>query len=167
MDCGEIQESHEAERGFVVSCGDPAEVFELVEHALDDITFFAKLRIVLTLHFPIGFWWNDNESAHIIYRLNDVIRIIAFIRQHSIGVQSLQQRQCLLAVGSLPACQYEAYRISKCVTYCVHLRAEAAFAAAYRLILLPPFAPAACWWARTMVESIISHSVSAHQHRHS
>jgi len=49
----------------------------------------------------------------------------------------------------------------------VHLRAEAAFAAAYRLILLPPFAPAACWWARTMVESIISHSVSAHQHRHS
>src|SRR5260370_27508997 len=43
----------------------------------------------------------------------------------------------------------------------MNLGAQATARAADRLILRPPFlAPAACWWARTMVESTIRYSKS-------
>jgi hypothetical protein len=42
----------------------------------------------------------------------------------------------------------------------MNLGAQAATRTADRLIFRPPFlAPAACWWARTMVESTISDAV--------
>ena len=42
------------------------------------------------------------------------------------------------------------------------LGAQAAPAASESLLLrIPPFVPALCWWARTMVESIITYSLSA------
>src|SRR5881394_2641714 len=43
----------------------------------------------------------------------------------------------------------------------MYLGAQAAARTADRLIFRPPFlAPAACWWARTMVESTIRYSKS-------
>jgi hypothetical protein len=34
-DCGEFDEAHEVDEEFIISRGDPAELFELVEEAFD------------------------------------------------------------------------------------------------------------------------------------
>ena len=48
--------------------------------------------------------------------------------------------------------QNEANGITECIHTCADLRAQAAARTPDRLIFAPPFAPAACWCARTMVE---------------
>jgi hypothetical protein len=56
--------------------------------------------------------------------------------------------------------QDKANRIAQRVDACVDLRAQTAARTPDRLIFAPPFAPAACWCARTMVESMIRYSKS-------
>src|SRR5437588_3270924 len=63
-------------------------------------------------------------------------------------------------VVHLPARQDEANRVAKRVYARADLGAQAAARTPARLIFAPPFAPAACWWARTMVESMIRYSKS-------
>ena len=63
-----------------------------------------------------------------------------------------QYRQCAL-IGRLPWAQYEGKWQAVTVGTQVELRREAAPRAAKCLGQLPPFAPAACWWARTTVLS--------------
>lgn len=51
--------------------------------------------------------------------------------------------------------------ITQRVTGGVDFRGQATLAASDSFLrLVPPFAPALCWWARTMVESIIAYSLS-------
>jgi hypothetical protein len=56
--------------------------------------------------------------------------------------------------------QDKANRIAQRVDACADLCAQAAARTPDRLIFAPPFAPAACWCARTMVESVIGYSKS-------
>ena len=63
-------------------------------------------------------------------------------------------------VVHLAAGQDEADGIAKCIDTDTDLGAQAAARTPDRLIFAPPFAPAACWWARTMVESMIRYSKS-------
>ncbi len=81
--------------------------------------------IVFPLYFSIRFWRDDHQRIHAAHCFNNIIRVIAFVRQYSIGMQSAQQCQCLLAVGGLSACQEEAQRIAKRITYCMYFGGEA------------------------------------------
>ena len=54
----------------------------------------------------------------------------------------------------------EANGVAKRIHAGADLGAQAAARTPDRLIFAPPFAPAACWWARTMVESMIRYSKS-------
>ena len=58
-------------------------------------------------------------------------------------------------VRSFPARQVEANEVPGLVGFGVDFRCEATARAPERLAFLPPFAPAAETWARTMVESNI------------
>ena len=59
------------------------------------------------------------------------------------------------------ACRQEhSQRMTSRIHRDVNLRAQAATRSANRLVLSPPFAPAACWCARTIVASIIMYSKS-------
>ena len=64
---------------------------------------------------------------------------------------------------ALPRPEQQAHRVAQRVGGGVYLGAQAAARAAQPLGIRPPLdrrAPAACWWARTTVLSIISHSRS-------
>ena len=63
-------------------------------------------------------------------------------------------------VVDLASRQDEANWIAERIYAHTDLRAQAAARAPDRLIFAAPFAPAACWWARTMVESMIRYSKS-------
>src|ERR1700704_4072275 len=63
-------------------------------------------------------------------------------------------------VVHLAAREDEANWIAQRIHTRADLGAQAAARTPDRLIFAPPFAPAACWWARTMVESMIRYSKS-------
>jgi hypothetical protein len=64
-------------------------------------------------------------------------------------------------IAHVAGTEQEAQRIAMRVGYAMDFAREAPARAPERLGLLPPFAPAACWWARTTVASSINHSSSA------
>src|SRR5207247_8059761 len=72
-----------------------------------------------------------------------------------IDLMQLHQRVITFDLVRLAAGHIEGQRIAFTVRAQVDFRGEAAARAAERFpILIPPFAPAACWCARTIVESI-------------
>src|SRR5258705_8907964 len=74
---------------------------------------------------------------------------------------SLPASSRLRCIALLTCGQREPHRTSQASNGHMNLGAQATARAADRLILRPPFlAPAACWWARTMVESTIRYSKS-------
>jgi hypothetical protein len=84
--------------------------------------------------------------------------VIAFVTHRSarrdVGAK-IEQRLEMRAVAGLAAGQAKAQWIAIPVGLEVDLGREAAARAAQRLAALPPFAPAAETWARTIVESNI------------
>jgi hypothetical protein len=67
----------------------------------------------------------------------------------------VEQNIEMTRVGGFSARQIEGDDVAGGVRFCVDFRGEAATRAPERLAFLPPFAPAADTWARTMVESNI------------
>lgn len=61
----------------------------------------------------------------------------------------------MTCVGSLAAGQIEGDDVARRIRFCVYFRGEPTARAPERLRFLPPFAPAADTWARTIVESNI------------
>jgi hypothetical protein len=58
--------------------------------------------------------------------------------------------------------QMKAQRITQSIDQGMNLSTQSTFAATNGFArCLPPFAPALCWWARTIVESIMAYSLSA------
>jgi hypothetical protein len=74
--------------------------------------------------------------------------------------QTADQILGLANVVHLARGQDEAKWIAERVHARADLRAQAAARTPNRFIFAPPFAPAACWCARTMVESMIKYSKS-------
>src|ERR1700690_3581527 len=90
-----------------------------------------------------------------------MIGIIGCVGHDDLGRQSLNQGGGLRRVALLTCGKREPHRTSQASNGHVNLGAQATARAADRLIFRPPFlAPAACWWARTMVESTIRYSKS-------
>src|SRR5260221_7687885 len=77
-----------------------------------------------------------------------------------LGGQSGDEGMGLRDAVALTAGEDETHRQAQAAHRHVDLAGQAATRAANGLILSPPFAPAACWCARTMVESMIRYSKS-------
>jgi hypothetical protein len=89
------------------------------------------------------------------------IGVVALVSEQVFEGRTADQALCLRDIGDLACRQDEADRIAEGVDGNADLRAQAAARTPDRLIFGPPFwAPAACWCARTMVESMIRYSRS-------
>src|SRR5260221_13581277 len=84
--------------------------------------------------------------------------IIGGVGEDMLGGQSVDGGMGLRDVVALTAGEDETPRQAQAAPRHVDLAGQAATRAANGLILSPPFAPAACWCARTMVESMIRYS---------
>lgn len=81
------------------------------------------------------------------------VAVVSFVADHEFGLESFQQDFAAGHVVPLPFRQMELGRLAPVINRDMDFGAEAATGTSQCLGVLPPFAPAACWWARTIVES--------------
>jgi len=98
-----------------------------------------------------------------VYGVAQVAGVVSLVGDHGIWFEAVQQFVAARHVVALSRPEQQAHRVAQRVGGRVYLCAQAATGTAKPLGIRPPFdrrAPAACWWARTTVLSIISHSKS-------
>ena len=64
-------------------------------------------------------------------------------------------QSCLGGISSLTAGEDKAYGLASSINHHMNLGAQSSSGTPQSLALAPPFPQTACWWARTMVESIM------------
>lgn len=114
-----------------------------------------------TLLKTTGATGDDSLNACRFQMLHDRICIVSLVGSQTGGFQFAQQRQSLGTVSSLSARQMKAREHTQAVDQSVNLGAQSATRAPDRLFSFFFAAPAACWWARTIVLSIKTSSRSA------
>lgn len=154
---------------FLIARGDTAELLELIKESLDEVTGLITMMVIVAWRSSIRARWNNRFGRVGLNPLHQGITVIAFIG----GVPSLsrgddglgigrhgQQGIGLTHVGLFGACQGESDRVTQRINDAVNLGSETARRAAQSLRAVFFLAPAACWWARTAVLSIITSSSS-------
>ena len=60
----EGQHFHEMAGLFLIAGGNATEIFELAEHAFDDMAFFVHVPVTTPLYFAGGLGWNHCRLSH-------------------------------------------------------------------------------------------------------
>ena len=158
MDCGE-----EISSGFVVACRDSAEFLEVAEEVLNEVTRLESRFVIGALVFAIAPRWDHGGFSRGAKRVDHaLIGIECFVCQQSVSLHPRQQCVGAFQIMGFARGQKEGEWIAKSVNQRVDFGAQPAVAGPDRLVLAVFFwAPALCWWARTVVLSIIAYSLSA------
>src|SRR2546423_4876584 len=135
-------------------------MLDLVEEALDQIAVLVDVLVVGDGLRSRSGRWNDGRRPGICDAGAKPIGVIALVGQQMFERNAADQVLGLDDVVHLATGQDEANGVAKRIHAGADLGAQAAARTPDRLIFAPPFAPAACWWARTMVESMIRYSKS-------
>ena len=103
-------------------------------------------------------WYNRLHSV-VTHALTNAVGIIALVHsgrvEHVVGIQALIERFKLAAVVGMPGSEMEGNAAVFVNSRRVDFRAQSPTRAPQSLVAAVFFgAPAACWWARTVVESI-------------
>jgi hypothetical protein len=153
---GKCDESVEVLFEFFVGCGEAAEVFEPVEASLDAVAFSIEFFVVGALLFAVGFGRDHRDGSHGVDVVEDGLAVVALVGQHPLGLSISEQLDGLGAVVDLSAGDEKVHRQAQFVGQQVDLGRQTSSGAPQSLVRAPFLRPvAACWWARTMVESII------------
>jgi hypothetical protein len=96
-------------------------------------------------------------------RDHSLVGVISLVGQESVGLELRQEGIGSLQIVGLTWRQQEPQRVAQGIDESVNFCAQSASAEPDGFVVLGLFlrAPALCWWARTMVESIIAYSLSA------
>ena len=112
------------------------------------------------LDLAISLWRDDCGYASTFEVGEDGVGVVAFVGEHDLWLRAGlgHDRRIAFDVGDPAAGQNHRDRQAQAVAPQMDLGREATARAAKTLVLSSRrffWAPAACWWARTMVESII------------
>ena len=131
-------------RQAVVSRGDPAEILDPSEHALDGVTVTVEGRREAVLPAAIGFGRNVRGGALALDLAADGVGIVALVAEQDRGRGHLiEERVGGDTVGDLAAGQEERDRAAEMVGERVDFRGAAAARTADRLGEFPPLPPEA------------------------
>ena len=127
-------------------------MFESTDESFDDVSELVPLAIMSAdaMSTPR---WNHGLSADGADLVSQRVAVVSLIANHKLGLELFQQDFATGHVVPLPFRQMELGRLALVIDRYMDFGAEAATGESQRLGVLPPFAPAACWWARTIVES--------------
>lgn len=149
-DCGE-----EVPGELVVSGGDAPEMLELVEEALDEVALAVDGVVDRTLSLAIPLGWDVRPGAVLGDEIQDGLGVITSIGNRVGGrLQAFEQVGHGGLVGGLARGEQQFERQAVGIDHGVDLGAQSSTRTADGVIRAPFFPPAACWWARTMEESI-------------
>lgn len=148
--------------GLVVAGGDGAKKFEFGEEVLDQVAGLVEFLVVFPVNLAVSLGWYDSGFSCLLQgNQNTLIGIEAFVGKHNTGFNLWQQHIRTIQIASLTAGEMKANRVAQGIDRGMNLGAQSAFAASDGLVGAPFFsAPALCWWARTMVASIMAYSLS-------
>lgn len=155
MDAGE-----EVSGELVIAGCDCAVLFEFIEEPLDEVTFAIEGVVAGALDRAAGGWRDDGSDSPPVERLDQAISVVGLIGEQGLEVCPFDQRLGLAEVRGLARGQREFYRVAERIDQGVDLGGQSAAGSADGLLAVFFRAPALCWWARTMVESIIMYSLS-------
>jgi hypothetical protein len=162
-----VDKSQVVSGGLLKAREDPTKLLELVEKALDEVTLFVEVVVVVALFKPIGFGWYYCLSIHGFYLRYYRITVVTLVGNHSLDLfdllltPALQQGFSLGHIVAVSACQGQFDGIAEGIGSSVDFGAEPPFTPPEGFFrLIPPFT-AAPEWARTTVASISTLSMSA------
>ena len=146
----------------MVAGGESAVLLELVEEALDEIALSIQGEVGLARLFSVGLGRNDGRDVAFYKRLDQRVAVIAFVSQECLGIDLIEQRFGLTDIGRLARRERQRNWVTERIDNGVDLGRQAATGSSDGLVRAVFFwAPALCWWARTLVESIDMYSASA------
>ena len=154
-DGGQRNEGEVGKRRFLEARSDGAVGLEAVEAAFNLVAVFIDFFVVRDKHFSILFARNHGLRPGPGNLVAHVVRVVRPVGQHVLAGAQVGSEQVggLRAVAGLAPGQGHLPGPAQRVAAQVQRGREAAPAAAERLRAFFFSAPAACWWARTMVES--------------
>jgi hypothetical protein len=131
MDCGE-----EISGGFVVACRDSAELLEIAEEVLDEMTRLESGLVIGPLVLAIAPGWDHGSFSRSAKRVNHtLIGVKGFICQQSVGLHPRQQRVGAFQIMGLARSKKEGQWIAQGVNQSVDFGAQPAVAGPDRLVL--------------------------------
>ena len=146
---------------FVVARCNAPELLDATEESLDQISLLVDMTIERTGIESIGTRRNHCLTTLSRNRCDEGIRVVSFVGDDETRRLILDQRVGLIDIGNLASRENHAQRIAQRIDGNMQFGRQSAPRATDTL---PPFffwAPAECWWARTMVESRNRCSMSA------
>lgn len=157
-----MQECVESIGQFVVSGCDTTELLEAIEESLDKVSRLVAMPVDFALGVAVAPWRDDGLGTGSLDGFDQGVAVVPFIGDDCAGGDRLDQGCALRDIGNLACGQDQTNRVTKCIDTGMDLGAQPAPRTADRLIATVFLgAPAACWWARTMVASMNSSSRSA------
>jgi hypothetical protein len=146
-DSGELNELHEVYEQLVVSGGDAAELFELVEEALDDVALLVGVYIVGTLDLAVSFRRDDGLGAGLGDPVDEMVGVVALVGDGGACGDAVDKIVGEGDVISLPGSTDQTNRIAEGIAGGVDFGAQPAPRPAQAVGIRPPCAlraPAAC-----------------------
>lgn len=87
-----MYEAGEVNGSAVISCGEPAEVFETIEASLDAIALLVEFGIVRDGNFAISLGGDHGLGLHLGDAISQVIAVIGCIGENGVSALALQKR---------------------------------------------------------------------------
>ena len=156
-----MNEGQERQSKFVVARGDTSELLETAEEALDQVAIPIEMTIERTWVATVGTGWDNGLGSLRFDCGNKRIRIVAFVGNNESGRLPLDQGGGLVDIRDLASRENDAQRVAQGIDCDMQFGGQPASRPPDLLTAGFFRAPAECWWARTMVESINSCSRSA------
>ena len=160
---GKVNYPQEIARRLVVARGNGTVLLEPGKKVLNQVALLVQVPVVAARLLAVAARGDHDSFAFALQRLDQALLcVVGFISDNAISLGVLKQDVRPFKIMALPGREVKTGRIAQGIDCGVNLRAQTASAAPDSLFLrIPPFAPALCWWARTMVESIMAYSLSA------
>jgi hypothetical protein len=135
-------------------------MLEFIEEALDEVSFAVEREIAGSRHLTICFWRNHRGNTPLSESVDQRISVVRLVAKQGVRVGAFEQRSCTSQVMGLSRRQHQFDRIAQGINEGVDFGRQSAARSTDRLLAVFFCAPALCWWARTMVASIIMYSLS-------
>lgn len=156
-----MESREEIAGGFFVACGDAAKLLEILEETFDQVALCIQGVVALAFGFAIGLGRNDRFDLSTFEAGDEAVGVIAFVSKYRIWLHLGDKRFSLGDIVSLSAGEAQSQRIAQGVDDDMNFGGQPTARASYGLVKTPFFrAPALCWWALTMVASIMAYSLS-------
>ena len=132
-------------------------MFESVEAAFYAIALLVEFAVVGSGLLPVPAWRDDGDRSQTFDLGDDLGRVVALVGDDRLGRLAFEQKDGLLVLGCLAGSDAEGDWKAVFVRQQVDFGAQTSSGTPQSRVFGAPFLrpAAACWWARTMVESSI------------